>query len=88
MPTRSDLYTAFNTLNTPPEKSKSKNKNVKKSSILTVGARALSKHGHRGKEGFWGDVSGKEIVKNQRAELKVDLVSKSNKQIFLCFVIN
>jgi hypothetical protein len=44
-------------------------KNTKaKPSILTVGARALSKHTHRSSEGFWPTSEGKEVDKNKKAE--------------------
>ena len=35
--------------------------------MLTVGARALSKHAHRSSEGFWGSASGTEKQKNENA---------------------
>ena len=34
---------------------------------MTVGARALCKHAHRSSEGFWGQVKGTEIEKNEMA---------------------
>lgn len=38
-------------------------------SLLSVGARALAKHAHRGMEGFWaGAASGSDAAKNQAAE--------------------
>ena len=42
-------------------------------SVLSVGARALSKHAHRSSEGFWGNVRGSEQKKN---ELALDILSK------------
>ncbi|CAI2373297.1 unnamed protein product [Moneuplotes crassus] len=72
LPSRGSLLDSFNALNTPPEKSKSKK--IKKPSILTVGAKALSKHGHRGKEGYWGSITGKESAKNERANEKALMI--------------
>ena len=42
-------------------------KRLKNPSMLTVGARALSKHAHRSSEGFWGGVKGTEGEKNDHA---------------------
>jgi hypothetical protein len=36
---------------------------------LSVGARALSKHYHRGEEGWWGTLKGNDIEKNKSAHL-------------------
>mmetsp|Transcript_13345 Transcript_13345/g.15477 ORF Transcript_13345/g.15477 Transcript_13345/m.15477 type:complete len:143 (-) Transcript_13345:28-456(-) len=71
-PSRQSLIDAFNQPNTTPDKPSAKK--VKKPSILTVGARALCKHGHRGAEGFWGSINGKEAEKNVRAEEKALMV--------------
>lgn len=38
------------------------------STRITVGGRALSKHGHRAADGWWGTSSGAEEVKNKNAE--------------------
>jgi hypothetical protein len=43
-------------------------KRIKNVSKLTVGARALCKHAHRSSEGFWGNVKGTELEKNEMAE--------------------
>eukprot|EP00164_Ancoracysta_twista_P004073 GFYU01005469.1.p1 GENE.GFYU01005469.1~~GFYU01005469.1.p1 ORF type:complete len:432 (+),score=50.28 GFYU01005469.1:42-1337(+) len=45
----------------PPKKSKAK------PSLLTVGARALSKHFHRGDQRWWGVLKGSETQKNAQA---------------------
>jgi len=36
--------------------------------LLTVGARALTKHTHRGEEQFWPANKGSETAKNEKAE--------------------
>ena len=43
-------------------------KRIKNPPRLTVGARAWCKHGHRSSEGFWGQVKGTEIEKNEAAD--------------------
>lgn len=43
-------------------------KRLKNPPRLTVGARAWCKHGHRSSEGFWGQVKGTEIEKNEAAD--------------------
>lgn len=40
---------------------------IKNISKLTVGARALCKHAHRSSDGFWGNPSGTEPIKNAHA---------------------
>ena len=57
------LKEKFNELHT-----KNVSPNAKKPSILTVGARALTKHTHRSSEKFWPAGVGKEIDKNINAE--------------------
>jgi hypothetical protein len=53
----------------PHTKDTSNLKNKKaKPSILSVGARALSKHTHRSSDGFWPKGNGKEVEKNIQAE--------------------
>ena len=47
-------------------------KNKKSVSKLTVGARALTKHAHRSSEGFWGEMKGSEVKKNEEANLKLE----------------
>lgn len=42
---------------------------IKNVSKLTVGARALTKHSHRSSDGFWGNSTGPEAVKNEYAYL-------------------
>lgn len=42
-------------------------KRAKGVSKLTAGARALCKHAHRSSEGFWGNVKGTEVEKNDMA---------------------
>ncbi len=49
-------------------------KKMQNMSVLTVGARALSKHAHRSTEvcaltyqGYWGEVSGSEGFRNEKA---------------------
>lgn len=47
-------------------------------SKLTVAARALAKHAHRGEEGFFGTVKGSETEKNKQAECVVErLISEA-----------
>jgi hypothetical protein len=55
IPTRAALERGFTALHTRPEEESKKNK-----SMLSVGARALSKHSYRSSEGFWGNVRGSE----------------------------
>ena len=43
-------------------------KRIKNPPRLTVGARAWCKHGHRSSEGFWGQVKGTEVEKNEAAD--------------------
>lgn len=44
-------------------------KRLKNPPKLTVGARALCKHAHRSSEGFWGQVKGTEVEKNESADI-------------------
>ena len=48
----------------------------RKASLLTVGARAFTKHCHRSSEGFWGENKGSEIAKNERARTLMPLILK------------
>jgi hypothetical protein len=65
------MLESFNQLHTTIEE-ESKRTNKPKS-LLTVGARALSKHSHRSSEGFWGNVRGSEQKKN---ELAAEMVNR------------
>lgn len=66
LPSRTALCRAFNQLNSQAASEESKGQ--EQVSLLTVGARALSKHSHRSSEGFWGRVRGTEAKKNELAE--------------------
>lgn len=57
-PTKTILLDAFDAPHIPGSSNK-----------LSVGARALSKHYHRGKEGWWGTLKGNDIAKNESAHL-------------------
>lgn len=59
----------FNDMHTSEEERKHPHSH----SILTVGARALTKHAHRSSEGFWGTVKGSEARKN---EIAAELISR------------
>ena len=56
-PSRSQLLASSRQLHKPDTKSS-----------LTVSARALSKHAHRGSDGFFGVVQGSESQKNEHAD--------------------
>ncbi|CAG9318974.1 unnamed protein product [Blepharisma stoltei] len=62
-PSKSFLERAFSQLHTAEESKKSS---------LTVGARALTKHCHRSSDGFWGKISGTEVMKNAVAQQVLD----------------
>lgn len=59
----------FNDMHTSEEERKHPHSH----SVLTVGARALTKHAHRSSEGFWGTVKGSEARKN---EIAAELISR------------
>jgi hypothetical protein len=60
----------------PPEIDEHSDENTRKqaanTSKLSVGARALTKHAHRSTEGFWGNPTGREDVKNSLANQKAE----------------
>ena len=68
IPTKAALCSSFNERHTQREEESKRNQ-----SMLSVGARALSKHAHRSSEGFWGNVRGSEQKKNELAQ---DILSK------------
>lgn len=78
LPPYSLLENLFNDMNTTEEERKHPHSH----SILTVGARALTKHAHRSSEGFWGQVNGSETRKN---EIAAELLSRLAKN---CVWIN
>lgn len=55
------------------------NRDGKRTSVLTVGARALSKHCHRSASGFWGECTGGEVQRNTHAlrVLREQIISQS-----------
>ena len=63
LPPYSLLESLFNYMHTSEEE----RIHPRSHSILTVGARALTKHAHRSSEGFWGTVTGPEARKNEIA---------------------
>lgn len=66
LPSKAALCRAFSQLNAQAASEESKGQ--EQVSLLTVGARALSKHSHRSSEGFWGRARGTEAKKNEVAE--------------------
>ena len=64
-PFASSLAASFNQPHTKPTPELLAKLGKKKPSILTVGARAITKHAARSKEGFWGQNKGSEVQKNE-----------------------
>jgi len=62
-PPITSLLRSFNSTHSPSSKKKA----AKGGIILTVGARALSKHFHRSRDCWWGDCKGSEAEKNAKA---------------------
>ncbi len=71
-PSKKDLLQAFNRPNTILNDEELKR--IKNPPKLTVGARALTKHAHRSSEGFWGEIKGTEIQKNQLASVLAEKI--------------
>lgn len=70
-PLKTILVEGFCKPNTDPTEMSEKGK---KPSILTVGARALTKHSHWSSEGFWGRNIGSESKKNFEATAKMNQI--------------
>ena len=66
-PSCQELLNGFNRPHTVWTEEEKAAKPKIKPSILSVGARALCKHAHRGQESFWGQATGSESQKNEHA---------------------
>lgn len=70
-------YTSLLSLFTAMHTSEALQSHPHSHSVLTVGARALTKHCHRSSEGFWGVVKGSEAQKNDIAERLIETILRN-----------